>query len=91
MALVVELQANGDYQWGQTYDYPDEYKTSHHVNGVWVYVNDASGNTVGMHRADLVASVYRTAPAKSVPIDTRMNHTLLARDAKGRFVSKKKS
>ena len=88
MALVIEL-TNVEMGVRRYFEYPDDYEVRSHTSGTWVNVYNSKGDQLGSHRADLVASVYRTKPKSEVPVDTRLNHTVLARDAKGRFVGRK--
>jgi len=88
MALKVEMYEQGDFR---SFEYPESHTVREHTSGVWMTILDEQGNTVALHKSALVANVYRTEPRKRVPVDTRMNHTLLARDSRGRFVSKSKA
>lgn len=88
MSLVVELRSSdaGLNEW--LFEYPDGYEARSHTGGVWINVIDENKDSVALHKAEEVLSVYRTKPKKTVPVDTRLNYQLLRRDSKGRFVAK---
>ena len=88
--LVVELKRETSSPNKWLFQYPDEYETKSFSGGTWINVVDPSNQSVALHKAEEVLSVYRTEPRKILPVDTRLNYQLLERDKAGRFVGKKK-
>ena len=91
MKLVVRMTAKDRYAGLDVFEYPSEHSMVH-SDPTWLKIVDQDGVTVAVHKTELVSSAYRVEdePVSEVPTDTRLNHTTLARDSKGRFVGKAK-
>lgn len=88
MTLVVKLTIADSNGLVDRFEYPSGHSMIH-SDPTWLKIVDQDGDTVAVHKAELVSSAFRVeGELENVPTDTRLNHTTLKRDKLGRFVGK---
>lgn len=94
--LVVELR-NSNIGMERQVSFPEGFTAVTLEDRVWVNIFDEKKNKAAAFRSDEVVGVFHadmnfnptSAPQSKIPVDTRLNHTMMKRASNGRFVGKK--